>query len=134
MWLQAWLHSIHAVLLIQLVQSYLTRVVPMECLMRLWDRYVCGETGFGLHPYVCLGPLHVACRLRSDLPAALLHKFKEDLEELEEESLLAFLLCLPRFDVNEVPPPHTHTRNTPTAAVQVLVSADNIRTDAARIL
>ena len=88
-------------------------MVPMSVVVELWDRYFFDESGFEIHPFVCLG-LWKRSRLcavadRPDLASpAILRVFKDELEELEEDSLNRFLMNLPLFDVNEVSTRNTH--------------------------
>lgn len=36
-------------------QFLLSRELPLDCVMRLWDTYFAGPDGLRLHIYVCLG-------------------------------------------------------------------------------
>ncbi|KAI8806821.1 rab-GTPase-TBC domain-containing protein [Cladochytrium replicatum] len=68
--------------------SYLlSRELPLECVMRLWDTYFSIADGLELHVYVCL---------------AILSNRKDELEELEQSQIHALLLRLPRFDMDQL--------------------------------
>ncbi|KAJ0395168.1 hypothetical protein P43SY_000466 [Pythium insidiosum] len=65
----------------------LMREVPLNAIIRLWDTYLCEDSGFeGFHVYVC---------------AAILMTFGEKLKTLEFQDLVLFLQHLPTQDWNE---------------------------------
>ncbi|GLD97195.1 hypothetical protein PINS_up005878 [Pythium insidiosum] len=65
----------------------LMREVPLNAIIRLWDTYLCEDSGFeGFHVYVC---------------AAILMTFGEKLKTLEFQDLVLFLQHLPTKDWNE---------------------------------
>jgi len=65
----------------------LSRELPVECVLRLWDTYFSISDGFDLHVYVCL---------------AILVNCAEELLELEVSELKAFLQHLPVLDMDQV--------------------------------
>eukprot|EP00042_Codosiga_hollandica_P012820 m.29003 g.29003 ORF g.29003 m.29003 type:complete len:366 (-) comp40407_c0_seq3:257-1354(-) len=69
------------------LQSYMSRVLTASSVTMLWDRYLRDARGFDIHPYVCV---------------AFLAKFREELEELDEDHLASFLLSLPSVDIDEI--------------------------------
>ncbi|KAJ3191108.1 hypothetical protein HK101_008087, partial [Irineochytrium annulatum] len=64
---------------------FLSRELPLECLLRLWDTYFASEDGLSLHLYLCL---------------AILRSQKENLEDLEQSEIHAVLLRLPFMDMD----------------------------------
>lgn len=69
------------------IQSLLSRELPLDCVLRLWDSYFAQDNGFELHPYVCL---------------SILANCKETLEELEYADLLGYLQHLPWMDMDTI--------------------------------
>jgi len=65
----------------------LSKELPFDCLLRLWDTYLSCSEGFKLHFFVSL--------------AILLH-FKEELMELEQSELKGFLQHLPSMDMDQI--------------------------------
>jgi len=65
----------------------LSRELPLECIMRLWDTYFSYPDGLDLHIYVCL---------------AILSNCSEELLELEISELKAFLQHLPMMDMDQI--------------------------------
>ncbi|KAJ3203466.1 hypothetical protein HDU82_006562 [Entophlyctis luteolus] len=68
-------------------QFFLSKELPLESLLRLWDTYLCAPDGFELHVYVCL---------------AILSALKENLEELEQSEIHGVLLRLPNMDMDNI--------------------------------
>ncbi|KAI9230520.1 MAG: rab-GTPase-TBC domain-containing protein [Piptocephalis tieghemiana] len=70
--------------------SYLlARELPIHCTIRLWDNYFCAlpEERLDLHTYVCI---------------ALLKRFKEELEDLEQSEIRTILRRLPVMDMEDI--------------------------------
>ncbi|KAF9439248.1 hypothetical protein BGZ76_007449 [Entomortierella beljakovae] len=65
----------------------LSRELPLECTMRLWDTYFAiPDSGWiGLHPYACL---------------AILKHLKEGFEDLEQSEIRTVLMRLPHLDMD----------------------------------
>ena len=68
-------------------QFMLSKELPFDCLLRLWDTYFSCPGGFKLHFFVSL---------------AILSYFKEELLELEQSELKGFLQHLPAVDMDQV--------------------------------
>eukprot|EP00842_Homolaphlyctis_polyrhiza_P000418 jgi/Hompol1/1377/HPOL_005585-RA len=68
-------------------QYFLSRELPLECVLRLWDTYFSIPDGLGFHGFVCL---------------AILFHCKEDLEELEQSEIHSSLFRLPAFDMDKI--------------------------------
>ncbi len=65
----------------------LSKELPLDCVLRLWDTYFSCDEGFGLHIYTML---------------AILVHFHEDLMELEHSEIKGFLQHLPEMDIDQV--------------------------------
>mmetsp|Transcript_1781 Transcript_1781/g.2295 ORF Transcript_1781/g.2295 Transcript_1781/m.2295 type:complete len:283 (-) Transcript_1781:105-953(-) len=65
----------------------LSKELPLECVLRLWDTYFSEPDGFDLHMYVCL---------------AIVANCAEELQELEISELKAFLQHLPIMDMDQI--------------------------------
>ncbi|KAH6560900.1 hypothetical protein BASA50_006244 [Batrachochytrium salamandrivorans] len=68
-------------------QYLLSRELPLECVMRLWDTYFSITDGLSLHVFVCL---------------AMLSHVKDNLEELEQSEIHSLLLRLPALDMDKI--------------------------------
>ncbi|KAJ3348358.1 hypothetical protein HDU83_001374 [Entophlyctis luteolus] len=68
-------------------QFFLSKELPLESLLRLWDTYFCGPDGLESHVYVCL---------------AILSALKENLEELDQSEIQSVLLRLPYMDMDNI--------------------------------
>ncbi|GJD07200.1 TBC1 domain family member 22B [Galdieria sulphuraria] len=62
------------------IRNLLSRELPMECVLRLWDTYFASEEGLHLHGYVCL---------------AVMDMLQEELLELDGLELKGYLQNLP---------------------------------------
>eukprot|EP00475_Leptophrys_vorax_P022639 TRINITY_DN30855_c0_g1_i1.p1 TRINITY_DN30855_c0_g1~~TRINITY_DN30855_c0_g1_i1.p1 ORF type:complete len:363 (+),score=63.80 TRINITY_DN30855_c0_g1_i1:51-1139(+) len=69
------------------LQSLLSRELPLENLLRLWDAYFASPDDADLHIYVCL---------------AILHCCKETLLEFEHSEIKAYLENLPYMDMDQL--------------------------------
>ncbi|KAJ3221256.1 hypothetical protein HK099_003664 [Clydaea vesicula] len=67
--------------------NLLSKELPLECVLRLWDTYFSISDGYSLHTYVCL---------------AVLNYMKENLEELEQSEIRGALNKLPNLDMDQV--------------------------------
>ncbi|KAI8923635.1 rab-GTPase-TBC domain-containing protein [Entophlyctis helioformis] len=68
-------------------QHLLSRELPLECIVRLWDTYFAIPEGVSMHVYVCL---------------AILFHVKDNLEELEQSEIHSLLLRLPALDMDMI--------------------------------
>lgn len=83
--------------------SYLlSRELPLECTLRLWDTYFSGSDGFDLHIYVCIGTQLDLSHMNLRHLLAILVNCSESLVELEVSELKSFLQRLPYMDMDEV--------------------------------
>ncbi|GJQ15911.1 hypothetical protein GpartN1_g7702.t1 [Galdieria partita] len=69
------------------IRNLLSRELPMECVLRLWDTYFASEEGLSLHSYVCL---------------AVMDMLQEELLELDGLELKGYLQNLPAVDMDQV--------------------------------
>lgn len=86
------------------LQFVLSRELPLENTMRLWDTYFSiPDAGWmDLHPYACL---------------AILKHLKDGFEDLEQSEIRTMLMRLPQMDMDRVrklilPPPPRHPHNS----------------------
>ncbi len=68
-------------------QNLLSKELPLECVLRLWDTYFSSDEGLELHTYVCL---------------AILKLCKESMDEHEHSEIRAHLLRLPNLDMDQI--------------------------------
>jgi len=68
-------------------QFLLSKELPFDCLLRLWDTYLSCADGFKLHFFVSI---------------AIVAHFKEELMELEQSELKGFLQHLPSVDMDQI--------------------------------
>lgn len=75
--------------LVPWLDHLLSRELPLECVLRLWDTYFSSEINneFSLHIYVCL---------------AILEECQDDLLELEYAEIRGYLQHLPCFKMDEI--------------------------------
>lgn len=66
---------------------FLAKELPVICVQRLWDCYLCQRDGFDMHSFVCLS---ILCRSR------------DSLEELENLEITSFLSYMPSLDIDQV--------------------------------
>lgn len=69
------------------IRNLLSRELPMDCVLRLWDTYFACEEGLSLHGYVCL---------------AVIDMLQEELMELDGLELKGYLQNLPSVDMDQV--------------------------------
>ncbi|KAI1311942.1 hypothetical protein EDD11_003222 [Mortierella claussenii] len=73
------------------LQYVLSRELPLECTLRLWDTYFAlheSDAGWlNLHPYACL---------------AILKQLKEGFEDLEQSEIRTMLMRLPQMDMDRI--------------------------------
>lgn len=87
------------------LRHLLAKELPLRSTLRLWDTYFSTSDGIGLHPYVCLGTGWLLDDVRSSAhatSAAVLKKFKDELEDLEHSEILSFLHRLPQMDMDQI--------------------------------
>ncbi|KAI8907279.1 rab-GTPase-TBC domain-containing protein [Gorgonomyces haynaldii] len=65
----------------------LSKQLPLECVLRLWDTYFSSPDGLSLHPYVCL---------------ALLSYLKDEIEDMDFSEIHTLLQRLPMVDMDKI--------------------------------
>ncbi|KAF9102856.1 hypothetical protein BGX27_010839 [Mortierella sp. AM989] len=98
------------------LQYLLSRELPLECTMRLWDTYfaIPNAGWIGLHPYACL---------------AILKHLKEGFEDLEQSEIRTVLMKLPHLDMDRylfsISAPHVSVITTCTAPGTIALTFDD---------
>jgi TBC1 domain family member 2 len=68
-------------------QFLLSKELPLNCVLRLWDTYFSAQDGIQMHVFVCL---------------AILRNLEPHFAELEQSEIRALLLKLPQLDMDQI--------------------------------